>query len=318
VLSDLVDADVFCVVFVGAVGSALGLFGLLFRSRRWSAVGPAVCAAALAAMLAVAGLPRSFWLGPLFMACMCGAFAVLRTVWPGRVASCILALAKQSKLQWAALLVVSPVVALGWQWVTQPVFEVDDLSSQQRPPFISPDSRRIASPTVATDQGRVIPLFVPAVVNAESDLLAGDASIFARMDFGSRAIRIAPASDSSNCHGWVFTGGRYLIQGSDVETILADNNYLPATEPQPGDLILYRDSDGVIVHIGIVLTTGPNQPVLIESKWGQAGLYVHLPDAAPYATRNYSFYRSHRTGHILHGVGGADPLPPIPNATGDS
>jgi hypothetical protein len=45
------------------------------------------------------------------------------------------------------------------------------------------------------------------------------------------------------------------------------------------------------------------QPVLVESKWGNLGVFLHPADKTPYGTE-FTFYRSARSGHLLVGVGG--------------
>ena len=37
--------------------------------------------------------------------------------------------------------------------------------------------------------------------------------------------RVAPVDPACNCHGWVFTGGRFWVSGEDVPRILEDNGY---------------------------------------------------------------------------------------------
>ena len=37
-----------------------------------------------------------------------------------------------------------------------------------------------------------------------------------------------------NCHGWLFTGGRYWVAGDQVEDILADNGYAQVWEGDGG------------------------------------------------------------------------------------
>jgi hypothetical protein len=102
----------------------------------------------------------------------------------------------------------------------------------------------------------------------------------------------------ANCHGWVFTGGKYFVWGEGVEKILDDNGYQPCdTLPRPGDLIVYRDVYGEITHTGLV-KGGFLWGTLIDSKWGLGGRFVHGPEQQPYGNK-YSYYRSARDGHSL-------------------
>ena len=102
----------------------------------------------------------------------------------------------------------------------------------------------------------------------------------------------------SNCHGWVFTNGEFCVDGAMVDDILRDNGYVPVDDPQPSDLIIYRDADGVPVHTGLVQATGRNGFVLVESKWGQLDVYWHTPADQRYAD-HWEYWRSPRAGHRL-------------------
>src|SRR5205807_1160464 len=86
------------------------------------------------------------------------------------------------------------------------------------------------------------------------------------------AFRVAaPPDATSNCHGWVFTGGRYWVKGGAVEDILRDNGYRTVEDPRPGDLVVYRDDQGAVSHTGVVSSVGADGLVLVESKWSWLG-----------------------------------------------
>src|SRR5262249_33256339 len=73
-----------------------------------------------------------------------------------------------------------------------------------------------------TDSGRRLGL----VACDEHDFPAGEVRAgeqFIAHRFPLTLIRTAGPDPASNCHGWVFAGGRFWIDGSDVEIILADN-----------------------------------------------------------------------------------------------
>ena len=120
-----------------------------------------------------------------------------------------------------------------------------------------------------------------------------------------QVMRQGGADDHSNCHGWVFTGGRYLLSGDDVDLILKENKYLEQHEPRPGDLVVYRSS-GVVLHTAIVQYVTEGQPVLVQGKWGNLGVYLHPVEKSPYGSE-FTYYRSIRTGHLLAGTGGTAP-----------
>lgn len=109
--------------------------------------------------------------------------------------------------------------------------------------------------------------------------------------------RSAPATDT-NCHGWVFAEGRYLVRSETVEMILEDNGYTPTETPRTGDLVVHRSRTNEIQHTGVVRAVFEDGTVIEESKWGVVGSrYLHPSDSQPYGPANY--YRSPRQGHLL-------------------
>ena len=65
-------------------------------------------------------------------------------------------------------------------------------------------------------------------------------------------------------------------------TILADNGYVVVDEPREGDIVIYRDGLGQVQHTGLVRFVGTDGLVLVESKWGSLGIYLHTPKEQPY------------------------------------
>ncbi len=116
-------------------------------------------------------------------------------------------------------------------------------------------------------------------------------------DLGLRLIRTGPTDRATNCHGWVFTGGRYWMDGGDIVRILHDNSYEAVSVPRAGDLAIYRDASGQPVHSSVVRTVGEDGLVLVESKWSFMGRYLHRIDDYCFAT-SWTYYRSPRTGHL--------------------
>src|SRR5207247_1736740 len=116
--------------------------------------------------------------------------------------------------------------------------------------------------------------------------------------FLDRRIKRAETDHPSNCHGWVFTGGRYFVSPEDVEKILKENDYELVRRPEAGDLIMYRDAEGKLVHSGIVRFVDGDF-VLLESQWGTNGRYLHEP-AEPQYSPSFEYYRSARRGHLIH------------------
>lgn len=154
-----------------------------------------------------------------------------------------------------------------------------------------------------TDKGAPVPL--SAVTNdlPANDLPANDVDTHLLRDtrfanLNLRVMQIAPATCRANCHGWVFTGGQFVLNGDIVDRILTDNGYVSVDVPRPGDLIIYRNSYDAIMHTGLVRLV-EDSLVLIESKFGNHGCYLHQPQHSIYSNC-YQYYRSARAGgHLL-------------------
>ena len=99
----------------------------------------------------------------------------------------------------------------------------------------------------------------------------------------------------------MFTGGRFWIRPNAVPAILDENGYKPVAEPVPGDLIVYWDAHGWPLHCGLVRSGAKEGRVLVESKWGHGGQFVHSPEDQTYST-SFTFLRSRRQGHLLKGL----------------
>lgn len=165
------------------------------------------------------------------------------------------------------------------------------LSATYRPP-----THELAEVAV-TDSGHQVRLSQVQDERSLQDVTVAEHQALTNSGMSERMIRVAPASDACNCHGWVFTGGRYWLTPGDVEQILADNGYHQVSDPQPGDLAIYREGE-VISHTAVVRTAGNGSPVLVEGKWGWMGVFLHPVGDSCYG-KNYTFYRSHRDGHLL-------------------
>jgi hypothetical protein len=163
--------------------------------------------------------------------------------------------------------------------------------------------RPVAGLRVVTDRGR------PVQPSAWAFPRSWAPGVRARWEASLRAqfepmgvLRLAPGGGGCNCHGWVFLGGRYCLDGADVLDILEDNGYGPVAVPRAGDLVVYRDKAGRITHSGVVLMVPEGGPALVESKWGDLCVYVHPAAFPQYGTPHY--YRSARAGHqLLEGTG---------------
>jgi hypothetical protein len=113
-----------------------------------------------------------------------------------------------------------------------------------------------------------------------------------------KAMRRDVPSKSSNCHGWVFTGGNHILSSSDVPQVLNENGYRQVDTPTINDIVTYQDKDGIVIHTGVVRALYDGRIPMVESKWGMTAVYVHLVNEQPYS-ENHSFWRSNRSSHQL-------------------
>jgi len=115
-------------------------------------------------------------------------------------------------------------------------------------------------------------------------------SMLSNPSLQSRLIRTGNSDYRFNCHGWTFTHGQREVEAEEVEERLAEG-YQPTLEPQLGDIIIYRDHVGQVMHSGIVKAVGEDGFVLIESKWGVSGRFIHEPDISRTFASHQYFHR---------------------------
>lgn len=113
------------------------------------------------------------------------------------------------------------------------------------------------------------------------------------VNFMESTIQRGPADHAANCHGWVFLDSQFLIPGEAVQQILDDNGYELTEEPMAGDVIIYRSDNRAIVHSGLVRGVLNDGTIIIESKWGVEGTFLHAPEGTPYSTL-FEYYRTPR------------------------
>lgn len=156
----------------------------------------------------------------------------------------------------------------------------------------------VADLVATTDDGRELPLEVwqADLAAKESKVVTTELQPIAR--YLDRIVRQSPQTPETNCHGWVFTNGRYKLSGHFVDRVLDDNRYEVVAEPREGDLIIYRGPQREVLHSGIVREVRHNG-LVIESKWGvQGGRFLHAPEVQPYS-ETFAYYRSPRSGHAV-------------------
>jgi len=52
----------------------------------------------------------------------------------------------------------------------------------------------------------------------------------------------------TDCHGATFTDGEYWINNDQLAKTLSGGGFIPTTNPHPGDVAVFRDTFGNIVH----------------------------------------------------------------------
>jgi hypothetical protein len=212
-----------------------------------------------------------------------------------------LAQARRPVACWALLAAAGLATVLG----ASALFTLEDTAVMDRemtelelvttpPPLAVTDRARLA-----TDRGSQVPLKEPVAARTAADSLAQEQRVLSNPLYGNAVIRREQPTEGSNCHGWVFTGGRFWVGGEAVEGILKENGYAEVSNPAPGDLVVYRRGETVL-HTAVVRYVTGGLPVLVEGKWGALGVYLHPVDRSCYGTE-YTFYRSPRPGHLLAG-----------------
>ncbi len=247
----------------------------------------------------------SLRVGTILLA-LVSAAAVAGSTWFTSACSFMQTAVRRPELRWGMLAVLGFASAVAsvtlndaqyYQDIDQQMVELEYLTSP--PPTITPSTRAL------TDLGREIAMRETTEPRDDANLTMLESAVLSNPTVRDSVIRCQPVSDRSNCHGWVFTGGRYWITGTQVDLILVDNVYERVTEPRPGDLAVYRSGE-VVTHTGIVRYVSENLPVLVEGKWGCTGVYLHAVDKSVYGT-SFTYYRSSRSGHLLAGISTTEP-----------
>ena len=110
-----------------------------------------------------------------------------------------------------------------------------------------PVTQPVEQAFAATDRGTRVVLREPTAARNPDDLAGPEEKTLRDVKVHSQLIRRGGPADYTNCHGWVFTGGKFILAPEDVEAIIKENGYQETHAPQPGDLVIYRQS-GTITH----------------------------------------------------------------------
>jgi hypothetical protein len=258
----------------------IGLAAATSLGNEWASV--------LLPLLAVAGLGL--------------ASLVFRSPFPRRLLDTTLRLAGRPHVQAVALIALGLLLLVGVPWLSEREAEralglTGGYADDPTTALIHQNKR-----TAFTDRGARLDVFDLGVHVPLRDEAAAEAHLASTGDMGLHLIRTAAPDGRSNCHGWVFTGGRYFMDGGDVDRILEDNGYDVFQTPQAGDLVVYRVGRGIASHTAVVRVATGDGLILLESKWNTLGCYLHAPEDFHLPGATWTYYRSARSGHILRGL----------------
>ena len=98
--------------------------------------------------------------------------------------------------------------------------------------------------------------------------------------------RVRSLSSVYNCMGMAFASRRTHIEPEHLELILDGDSYRQVhleSDLTPGDIVIYRDQNGIAVHIGVVCEVrtdlrNATRAVFALSQWGGDGEYFHRVD----------------------------------------
>ncbi|GEM_PF-3992849 len=285
----MIVLEAMAIAILGAGGTLLGLIGLMRRgwTQHWTLkLAPLVVVGLAGSLACLSGSP--------FLALLpCGLIGFWAVVNCGermiQAAIRMVAFVRHPAVAWGILLVASPLLAVAWSYWT-----VTPADFWEPPQIMLVDKTEVAHGTIRTDTGRILRVAAP-IRRATAEELR---QVKRQTALPNLICTDSPGVDY-NCHGWLFTGGRYWLNGEDVKHVLQDNGYYPVNAPVPGDIIVYYDG-GNLVHTGLV-RAADERGIIIESKWDIQGRYIHLPESQDYADQ-WVYYHSDRKSHILVGV----------------
>lgn len=98
--------------------------------------------------------------------------------------------------------------------------------------------------------------------------------------------RVRSLTSIYNCMGMVFATRRTTVLPDELEMILEDDDFRRISfewELMAGDVVVYRDTTGFVVHVGLVAEIRTNlsdgsREVIVLSQWGADGEYFHRVD----------------------------------------
>lgn len=289
----MVEMEAIAVAILGGGGTLLGILGLLrpHWAKHWAFRMAPLAVTGLASALAFAAGSPLLALLPLGLV----AFWTIANFGDEliRAATRVVAHLRRPRLACGTLFLASPVIAVAWSYWT-----VVPEKFWEPPQLMMVDKTEVAHGTVRTDTGQSLRMIAPVRrATAEEVLEVKNQTVLPNL-----ICTDLPGVDY-NCHGWVFTGGRYWVTGLDVARVLNDNGYVPVKTPAPGDVVIYYNNAKQPVHTGLVRASDA-LGIIIESKWDIRGRYIHLPEMQDYSD-TWVYYHTDRPSHLLVGLDSA-------------
>jgi hypothetical protein len=279
-------------LIVAGVGNAL------VGSRRWTGqLSVGLVGVAAATGVAVLFDSTQTWQIVAVGGGLAGALSLSSS---GRVRRVASALFRSPRVRWAAAAAVG-IGVLGAESVRYDRAEAAALDAQMEDMvarITRPNGVPATGVAFRTDRGNRVTVLVTETPRTAEQLRRSESLTLNDLPSRTQVIHRGPPSDGCNCHGWVFTGGRYGVGGHDVDTILADNGYAVVTAPTAGDACVYRDDGGQVSHTAVVRAVCDDGTVLVEGKWGWMGVYLHPVQSSCYGQK-FDFYRTSRGSHML-------------------
>ncbi|MDB5305826.1 MAG: hypothetical protein JWO38_28 [Gemmataceae bacterium] len=230
----------------------------------------------------------------------------------------VLAVLRRPAGRWGLLALAGVALAMGSaaSYEAQVEATLDGQMLELEALSVPPPTATLERARVVTDRGTAVEIREATAPRSEGDLRVLEERLLQTSSTRANVFRRQPADDRCNCHGWVFTGGRFWIGGVNIDLILGENGYQPVSDPRSGDLAVYR-MNGSVSHTAVVRYVTDGMPVLVEGKWGCSGVFLHPVDKSIYGS-DFTYYRSPRPGHLLAGINSPDDPNPAPTAPDDN
>jgi len=294
-------------------GLAVALVGLVWlvagswlrpRGRRYVALGLACLSGVAAATAYALDQPTWLWQPLLALSPLGLVIALACSKVPAHAGPFLFRLVTCAPVQ-ALVLLVSGLAVAGnqlWRIDSDLQSEMDRTETELALASEPADLEVTPNRPAFTDSGHQIQLFSPRTAAQSDQERAAERRYLQQNGLEMKVIQTAGLNPNYNCHGWVFAGGRFWVRSVSVDRILQDNGYKPTTAVAPGDVAVFRNKGGKVTHSGLVHSVSQAGLILVESKWGRLGRFIHTDANHLYRTDKVNYYRSPRRNHLLQGL----------------